>query len=385
MTKFSGYPRPDGRWGVRNHCLVLPTSELVNRASELIEESMPEAVCLTHFNAAVDSPTELHLDVLANLASNPNVGQVVLLGMGDDADLAPDLERRLQGRGVPAVRFDLLSTGSMTGLAEAALPLVRHSVARLGAVPRRPAPISELVVGTECGGSDAYSGLTANPAVGVAMDMLVAAGGTAILAETTELIGAEHLLAARAATPEVAADLLRVVGAWERMVMEIGEDIRGAQPTPGNQAGGLTTIEEKSLGAATKGGTTPLMEVVEYGRRPARRGLVVMDTPGHDIEQLTGMAAGGCQLVVFTTGRGTPTASPVAPTVKIATNHRTAARIPDHIDLGAGGIATGEVTKEEMGRRIFERLLAVASGELTKAERFGQHDFALPRTAPSWR
>lgn len=381
--EFEGFRRSDGRWGVRNLCLVLPTSELLNRASELVELEVPEATCVTHFNASPGPPSELHLDVLANFASNPNVGHVILLGMGDDLDLAPALGDRLAAAGVAVETLSLLRERSMLRLAEAAARSARIGIDGLRVQRRQPAPASALIVGTECGGSDAYSGLTANPALGHAMDLLVAERGSAVLAETTELIGAEHLLAARASSPEVAADLLRVVEEWERMVIDMGEDIRGAQPTPGNQAGGLTTIEEKSLGAAAKGGSSPLTEVVGYGCRPSRPGLVVMDTPGQDVEQLTGMAAGGCQLIVFTTGRGTPTASPVAPTIKVATNRRTAERLADHIDLDAGGIATGETTKEEVGTRIFETILAVASGRQVKAEVFGQKDFALPRTRPS--
>jgi len=235
------------------------------------------------------------------------------------------------------------------------------------------------MLGTECGGSDALSGITANPALGVTSDHLVDAGGTVVLAETTELIGAEHLLARRAATPAVAADIYRIIHRYEAVVLAHGEDIRGANPAPGNIEGGLTTIEEKSLGAAKKGGTRTIQEVVEYAVRPTPRGLVIMDTPGNDIEQMVGMVAAGCQVAAFTTGRGTPTGSAIVPVIKIATNSHTATRMHDNIDLNAGMILEGTETLETMGRRIYETILAVAQGELTKAEQLGHREFSISR------
>jgi len=230
-------------------------------------------------------------------------------------------------------------------------------------------PIAGLQLGLECGGSDALSGITANPALGVASDLLVAAGGTSILAETPELIGAEQILASRAVNPEVARQVIEVITDFESAIRELGVDVRGAQPTPGNQAGGLTTIEEKSLGAAKKAGDAIVSGVVEFAERPAFAGLHIMDTPGHDIEQLVAMVAGGCNIVAFTTGRGTPTGNAVVPVVKIATNTPIFDRMPGDIDINGGAILDGEVTLPAMGRLIFDFIIAAANGRATSAER----------------
>jgi altronate dehydratase large subunit len=207
----------------------------------------------------------------------------------------------------------------------------------------------------------------------------VDAGGTVILAETTELIGAEHLLARRAVSQDVADAIYRIIHRYEAVVRAHGEDIRGANPAPGNIEGGLTTIEEKSLGAAKKGGTRQIQQVVEYAVRPDVRGLVVMDTPGNDVEQMVGMTAAGCQVAAFTTGRGTPTGSPIIPVIKIATNSHTARRMRDNIDIDAGLILEGRETLRSMGQRILDKILAVAQGEPTKAEQLGHREFSVSR------
>jgi altronate dehydratase large subunit len=361
--EFLGYRRASGRVGVRNHVLVLPTSDVVHRVAELVSHAEPDAAVVTQWSAPAGSDREFVRRVTSGFVTNPNVGHVVLIDLGDVVTVA--------------------GAGSIRAAADAAAAIASKARDRLGADQRQPCALSELLVGTECGGSDAYSGLTANPALGEAVDRLVALGGSALLCEMPELIGAEHLLAARAIHPDVAADLIAAVKSWEQLVVDFGEDLRGAQPSPGNQAGGLTTIEEKSLGAVAKGGKSPLVEVVGYGERPHRPGLVAMDTPGHDIEQLTAMAAGGAQVVVFTTGRGTPTASPIVPTIKVSTNTALAMTLADHIDVDAGVILDG-TPKNVVASQIFDEIVAVANGKPTAAERFRQRDFALPRTAPGW-
>ena len=242
---------------------------------------------------------------------------------------------------------------------------------------REPIPLSELILGTECGGSDYTSGLASNPAVGAACDMLVAEGGTVILSETPELIGAEHLLAKRARTPEIAKRVLDAVAWWEQKAMAAGENIREANPSPGNIAGGITTLEEKSLGCIYKAGTGPLEEVIPYASRPTKKGLVYMDTPAHDIEQLTGMVAGGAQIVVFTTGEGPPIGSPIAPVIKITANRDTYLKMKDNMDMDVSRILAGKEDIGSAGNRIFEEIISVASGKLTKAEKLGQRDFCI--------
>jgi altronate dehydratase large subunit len=251
---------------------------------------------------------------------------------------------------------------------------MREDAAKLN---REPIPLSELILGTECGGSDYTSGLASNPAVGAACDMLVAEDGTVILSETPELIGAEHLLARRARTSEVAKQVLDAVAWWENKAIAAGEDIREANPAPGNIAGGITTLEEKSLGCIYKAGTSPLEEVIPYASHPTKRGLVYMDTPAHDIEQLTGMVAGGAQIVLFTTGRGTPLGSPIAPVIKITGNRDTYLKMRDNMDIDVSRILQGKETVRSAGKRVFEEVISVASGKVTKAEKQGQRGFCL--------
>jgi altronate dehydratase large subunit len=207
--------------------------------------------------------------------------------------------------------------------------------------------------------------------------MLVAEGGTVILSETPELIGAEHLLAKRARTPEIAEQVLDAVGWWEKEAISAGQNIREANPSPGNINGGITTLEEKSLGCIHKAGTTPLQEVVTYASYPTKKGLVYMDTPAHDIEQLTGMVAGGVQIIVFTTGRGNPLGTPIVPVIKITGNKDTYHKMRDNMDMDVSKILQGKETVELAGKRIFEQIISVASGEVTKAEKLGQRDFCI--------
>jgi altronate dehydratase large subunit len=213
--------------------------------------------------------------------------------------------------------------------------------------------------------------------VGSASDLLVAEGGSVILSETPELIGAEHLLAGRARTPKMAQQVLDVVRWWEKMAIAAGQNIREANPAPGNIAGGITTLEEKSLGCMYKGGTSPLEEVIPYASHPTKKGLIFMNTPAHDIEQLTGMVAGGAQVIVFTTGRGNPLGTPITPVIKITGNRDTYLKMRDNMDIDVSKIIEGKETVQSAGERIFEEIISVASGKMTKAEKLGQRDFCM--------
>jgi altronate dehydratase large subunit len=262
--------------------------------------------------------------------------------------------------------------------------IARELAASLSRTDRVRCPASSLIVSVKCGGSDYTSGLASNPAVGRVADRLVASGGSVVLGEIAEIMGAEHLLADRASTPEAAAQLLRVVNRVEAEAIALGLDIRGTQPSPGNIRGGLTTIEEKSLGATHKAGErTRLEDVVGYSAPITSKGLTVMDTPGLDVESVTGMVGGGAQIVVFTTGLGTPTGNPIAPVVKITGNARTAQGMADNIDVDVSGVMAEVESLDEAADRLLTEVLAVCSGRPTAAERLGHREFAIHRRNPT--
>jgi altronate dehydratase large subunit len=274
------------------------------------------------------------------------------------------------------------------GGSEAALTkgvaLLQRLMAHSQGQSRTAASLSEIILATECGGSDATSGLVANPVLGLVSDRLLEKGGTSILSETTELIGAEHILAQRTRTPAVKDHLLSIVARMENRALAMGVDIRGTQPTPGNIAGGITTIEEKSLGCIHKAGSALIEAVLEYAECPQGKGLFVMDTPGHDIESVTGMVAGGAQVVIFTTGRGTPTGCPIAPVIKVTGNSATYGRMTGNIDINAGVAIDQGIDIHTIAADLLEELVAVCNGKTTKAENLGHREMAIFRVGQTF-
>jgi altronate dehydratase large subunit len=385
--RFKGYRRSNGAVGVRNHVLVLPSVVCANRVARGIAQQVPGAAWVEHQHgcAQIGVDAEQTFRVLTAHGTHPNVYGVVVVGLGCETVQAQGIAEAIR-RTCPDKPVDLVviqdEGGSVKATAKGASAALRM-VSEASRIEREWVDAGELILGTECGGSDACSGISANPALGAACDTLIDAGGTVILAETTEIIGAEHLVAARAVTPIVAKRCFEVIERCERLATGMGVDMRGGQPTPGNIQGGLSTIEEKSLGCIYKAGTRPLQDVVGYADPVDRKGLVWMDTPGQDIEQITGMVAGGCHLVVFTTGRGTCCGSPIAPTIKVSTRSELFQRMNDNIDLDAGPIVSGDETVSQVGERIMKEILAVASGKLTKAESLGFNDFAIYRIGPT--
>jgi len=383
---FWGYRRPDGSVGVRNHVLILPTIVCATQTAQRVTELVQGTVTFIHQHgcAQVGVDYEQTFRTYAGMASNPNVYGVIVLGLGCETHQARSVASEVKKTGKPVEVISIQDHGgTLYTIAEAAKAAARM-VQDASRERRVECDFAELIVGTECGGSDACSGLSANPAVGFCSDLIVDHGGTSILAETTELIGAEHLLARRAVNDQVAKRVYEVIGAMEKRAFAMNVDIRTGNPSPGNIKGGLSSLEEKSLGAANKSGSRPLQELIDYAQKPTAKGLVWMDTPGHDIEQLTGMVAGGSQIVLFTTGRGTPTGSPIAPVIKIATNTSIFEKMDDNIDLNAGTIIDGTETIESVGNRIFEEIIEVCSGKLTKAEILKQHDFGIWRIGPTF-
>ncbi|MGG1397429.1 UxaA family hydrolase [Bacillus salipaludis] len=385
-NKFWGYRRPDGRVGVRNHVLILPTITCATQAAKQITELVQGTVSFIHQHgcAQVGVDYEQTFRTYVGMGANPNVYGVVVLGLGCETHQARSVAGELAKTNKPVKVVSIQDHGgTLSAIAEGA-KIAAQMVQDASAQMRELCDISELIIGTECGGSDACSGLSANPAVGHVSDMIIEHGGTAILAETTELIGAEHLLAERAVDDKIAKKAYQIINAMENRSLQMGVDIRTGNPSPGNKKGGLSTLEEKSLGAATKAGSKPLQEIIDYAEPPTKKGLVWMDTPGHDIEQMTGMVAGGAQVVLFTTGRGTPTGSPIAPVIKISTNTGIFERMSENIDLNAGTIIEGKESIDSVGQQIFDEIVKVSSGKLTKAEILKQHDFGIWRIGPTF-
>ncbi|RIV19640.1 altronate dehydratase [Alicyclobacillaceae bacterium I2511] len=381
-----GYPRTDGRIGIRNHVLVLPVSYEMNQVASQIARTVPGTVTFRNQHGLNQTGADLAqtLRVYMGFASHPNVYGVVLLGWGHEPFDLTELADAAAAAGKSVDYITLEQVGGMRPAIERGQHRVEQFLTDRNRVQRESVPLSSILLGTECGGSDACSGISANPALGEVSDKVVAAGGTSILSETTELIGAEHLLAQRAVTPEIGAQILYIVRRIEENSMRMGVDLRGAQPAPGNIEGGITTIEEKSLGCIHKAGHSPIVEVIEYAQRPTMSGLVLMDTPGHDIEQLTGMVAGGSQIVIFTTGRGTPTGSSIVPVLKVSTNSFTYERMRDNIDFNAGTVIDGTETVPEAGERLFQHMLDVLNGQQTQAEKLGHQEFGIYRIGQSF-
>ncbi|MDQ1335671.1 MAG: altronate dehydratase large subunit [Thermodesulfobacteriota bacterium] len=367
---FKGYRRPDGRVGTRNDVGILSTVVCANEVADAISSQVRGTACFMHQQGCCQTPVDIRRvnDTLSGLGRNPNLAAVLLVSLGCESTAVEEVARRIGDTGKRVETVVIQETGGAArSIAEGVLA-AQGMVQEASRWERVSCGIDELVLGLKCGSSDTTSGLAPNPALGIASDRVVEGGGTSILGEVTEFIGAEHLLARHAENPKIGQQILDLVKRMEERAKSVGADIRGGQPTGGNIKGGLTTIEEKSLGAIAKAGTAPVRAVYEYGVAPSVKGLVVMDSPGREPEILTGLAAAGCNVIAFTTGRGAPQGFPFVPVVKITGNRRTWEKLRDHMDLDVSAVMEGAETLPEAGHRIFQEILEVASGKLTKAE-----------------
>lgn len=387
---FMGYRRPTGRVGTRNYIAVLTSVNCSATAARKIAEHFTEerladypnvdgVVAFVHGTGCAmggdGTGFELLQRTLWGYARNPNVGAVLMAGLGCEM---MQIDWLIEAYGLtPGPFFQTMNIQDVGGLrktVDAGIAKIEKMLPLVNEAQREECPASELMVGLECGGSDAWSGITANPAVGYACDLLVAQGGTGVLSETPEIYGAEHMLTARAANREVGDKLIDLIHWWERYTANAGGSMDN-NPSPGNKKGGLTTILEKSLGASAKGGTTPLMGVFKYAEPVTAKGFVFMDSPGYDPASVTGMIASGCNLVCFTTGRGSAFGSKPSPCMKVATNSEMYGRLHEDMDVNAGTILSDGKTVEDVGREIYEMWLRMASGEKTKSEVQGLGDY----------
>jgi altronate hydrolase len=393
MPTFLGYQREDGRVGTRNYIAVVAASNCAAHTAEWIastyeDEPLPEnvdgVVAFPHGEGCGHSigPDTVQLQrTLAGVLDHPNVSSAIILGLGCEVN---QIDHYL-GQGTPRserlVGMTLQTSGGTRATVEAARRQIAGMIERAAGEKRVETPGSKIVLGLNCGGSDSFSGITANPALGVCSDLLAEINATAVLAETTEIFGAEHLLVRRARNRQIAERLLEFVRGYKQYLNRFGGSFDD-NPSPGNKEGGLTNILEKSLGAVAKAGSSPLMDVVDYAERIQSPGFVFMNTPGYDPVSLTGLAAGGCNLIAFTTGRGSAIGFPTIPVIKLATNSTTYERMRDNMDINAGRIADGKASTADIGREIFGYLLSVASGERTCSERLGHKEFVPWRIGP---
>jgi altronate hydrolase len=390
---FQGIVRPDGGVATRNYIGVIASAKCSASVARFIAEafdaealaSFPNVdgvVSVTHSSGCGLADHGEGIDylqrTLGGWAHHPNFAGVVMVGLGCEINQVDDLMGKMHLEPGPAFRaLTIQDTGGTKKTLQLGVEAIQEMLLEANRVVRRPVPVSHLVVGLECGGSDALSGITANPALGMASDLVVRHGGTVILSETTEVYGAEQLLLDRAESEGVGQKLVKRIRWWEEYTKRNGIELNN-NPSPGNKAGGLTTILEKSLGAVAKSGSTNLVEVYRYAEPVTAKGLVFMDTPGYDMVSVTGKVAGGANIICFTTGRGSVYGSKPVPTIKLASNSKMYRAMEDDMDINCGVIIDGEASIEETGRIIFQRILDTASGKKTKSELlgFGDNEFA---------
>jgi altronate dehydratase large subunit len=381
--EFLGYERIDGAIGVRNKILVIAPTNCSYQEATRIAKHVSEAVVITQYYGC---RRDLMLEnQFIGLASNPNIAAVLLVGLGCESLTVEILESGIEKLGKPMATVVSQEDGGTLKTIEKGTQLLQNMVNEVRKIKQKSFDVSNLTLALECGGSDATSGLAANPAVGEAVDILIDSGGTAILSEPLEMVGAEDILAKRAMNNDVADKIHELVRNAEKRALAQG--IQSRSMSKGNIDGGLTTIEEKSLGAILKGGTSEIVGVLENSRkkleRPNEPGLYLQDGINFDIPSITHMAAAGAQLAIFTTGRGTTTGHAIVPVIKITGNTATYDKMEDDMDINAGVIIDGLASIKQIGKDIFDSIIQVASGKKTKSELLGYNDFVLWRTDPA--
>ena len=369
--EFMGYVRPDGKVGARNYVAVIPSVTCANDVAEAICRQVMGTVTYLHHQGCCQLPPDLErvTDTLISIGCSPNAAAVLIVSLGCEGTDHERMVKEISATGKHVEIIHIQELGGVSKAIQAGTDIARRLVIEVSGIQRQPVDVSNIVMSIKCGGSDTTSGMASNCVIGYVADKLVDLGATVIFGETTEFIGGEHLLARRAVSKEVGDKILKIVDDMELRAKSLGCDMRKGQPTPGNIEGGLSSIEEKSLGAIMKSGSKPIQGVLGYTERVTdQKGLWIKDTPGREPEILTGMAATGAQVMMFSTGRGAPQGFPSMPVIKICGNPNTYQRMEEDMDINAGRIITGEKTIEEVGEEAFAKLIRTLSGEMTKNE-----------------
>ena len=376
---FWGYPRPDGSYGVRNYVAVISTADNSNFAARRVAQQVYGTVplCPCFGRGEIGADMDLHVKTLGGLGANPNVHSAVILSL--EPVIAQRVAEIIRASGKRAEIFTFDEYGDTVSATEKAIRAAKKLAIEASMVRREETGLGQLTLGVECGGSDTTSGVISNPATGLVADAVVDAGGTVILSETTEWMGAEEMLGKRCVDPETAERIRKAIQWYEDYIKSIGVDLNGFNPAPDNIKGGLSTIEEKALGSIKKGGSRAIQEMVTCSERPRKKGLVLMDAPTGGVENTTALAAAGCQLIIFSTGKGNPLGNPIAPTIKVTGNIRTVKASGENIDVDLSAVMTEDMAIEDAGELLLERTVDHADGKLTSAEVLGDVEIAVTR------
>jgi len=375
---FLGYPREDGQVGVRNYIGIISTVVCANDVSLKISQQVEGTTAYLHDQGCTQTPIDLETvkRTLINLGKNPNLAGVLLVSLGCESIVAEEIESEIAKSGKPVKIIRIQEAGGMLPAIAQGSNIAHDMVVEASKIGKEEFDDSKLVIAVKCGASDTTSGLISNPSAGAALDIVNELGGTCIFGETTEFLGAEHTLVRRAVNKEIGEKIINIVTRMEDRTKRMGVDMRGGQPTTGNIKGGLTTIEDKSLGAVIKSGTKPIDDVYEYGDKVTKKGLYIVDSPGREPEFLTAAAAAGAQIIIFTTGIGAPQGFPFVPVLKVTGNPNTYKKLYDHVDIYIEIPEKGENKIQEAGKEIFEELEKIASGKKTKSEVLGYGQFS---------
>ncbi len=376
---FMGYARPDGSYGVRNYVAIISTADnsnfIARRVAEMIKGTIP--VCPCFGRGEIGADMDLHIQTMGGMGANPNVHSAVIVSL--EPVMAEKIARIIRAAGKEVLVFSMDECGGSIGCTEQAVRAAKKLMIQASMEQRTEIGIEHLQLGVECGGSDTTSGVVSNPATGKVADVLVDAGGTVILSETTEWMGAERNLCSRAATPEVGEKIVKAIQWYEDYIKSIGVDLNGFNPAPDNIKGGLSTIEEKALGSIKKGGTRPIQDMLTCAQKPQAKGMYLMDAPTGGVENTTALAGAGCQLIIFSTGKGNPLGNPIVPTIKVTGNDRTIKKSGENIDVDLSAVIVEDMSLEKAGEILYERMIDHANGKLTTAEALGDLEIAVTR------